>query len=212
MGGRCENVSKVFSWAGKKEDADRLALQAIELIPDDADAQYQAANAFVRRGDIDEGIRRYQRVYELNPDYAANVSASLGFAFALKGDEQKAVEYYRKALELNPDFSDIHYNLATIYEKRGELDAAAGHYQRALTGNPQHFSAQHRLGIVFARQTRWTQAVAQLNQALRLDPNSVEVHLHLGRSWQDKVMSPEHGGNSAGYFVGFQSIRRRSPN
>lgn len=198
------NASKVFSWAGKSDEADRLALQAIELIPDDADAEYQAANAFVRRGDIDEGIRRYQRVYELNPGYAANAHASLGFAFALKGDEQKAMEHYQIALELNPDFSDIHYNLATIFEKHGELDAAAGHYQSAIAGNPQHFFAQHRLGVVFARQTKWTQAVAQFNQALRLDPNSVDVHLHLG-----EVLARQ--GDVAAAREQFRWILRRFP-
>jgi len=198
------NLSKVLSWAGKKEEADRLAQKAIELIPDNPDAEYQAANAFVRQGDLDEGIRRFLRVIELAPHYAPAAHAALGFAFSRKGDEAQSIEHYRRALELNPNFADVHYNLGTILEKRGQLDAAAEHYQQAITGNPQHVTAWHRLGIVFARGERWAAAVAHLNQALQLDPNSVEIHLHLG-----EILARQGDGASA--REQFAWILRRFP-
>ncbi len=175
------NISKVYSWAGKKEDADRIALRALELIPDDPDTIYQAANAHVRLGNIDEGIRLYQRILELMPSYAAAVNASLGFAYAAKGDEDKCIEYYEKALALNPDYSDIHYNLATVFERRGELSDAEEHYTRAITGNEYHYMAQYRLGLVYSLQEKWEAARDQFIRSAELNPTAIEPHLGLGQ-------------------------------
>ncbi|MCC6508084.1 MAG: tetratricopeptide repeat protein [Pirellulaceae bacterium] len=180
-GAALRNVSKVYSWAGKKEDADRIALRALELLPDDAETVYQAANACVRLGQVDKGIQLYQQVIELRPDYAAAAHASLGYAYAVKGDEERCVEQYRRALKLNPNFADIHYNLATILEQRNQLEDARSHYQQAIANNSHHYQAQYRLGLVYALQQEWPLARNQFIEASRLNPTAIEPHLGLGQ-------------------------------
>ena len=175
------NLSKVLSWAGKKEEADGLALRAVQLDPDDAETQYQAGNAFMRCGKIDEAIRCYQRTFELNAEYAAAVNASLGFAYAAKGDQDQAMEYYLKALTLNPNFGDVHYNIGVICEDRGETEDAMRHYRSAVASRPQHFVAHSRLGMLLAKQQKWDEARAQFEQALRINPNFVEARVNLGK-------------------------------
>ena len=81
-----KNLSKVLGWAGKGEEADRLALQSMKLMPNDAEKQRQAGNAYLRRGDVDEAIRRYQRSLELDPT-SYGTQYALGLAFAESGDQ-----------------------------------------------------------------------------------------------------------------------------
>ena len=175
------NISKVYSWAGKKEDADRAALRALELIPDDADTVYQAANAHVRMGNTDEGIRLYQRVAQLNPSYAASVHSSLGYAYGMKGDAAKCIENYQIALQLNPNRADTHYNLANIFEQRDMLPEAVEHYQQSLAINKHDYQAHYRLGLVYAMQKNWALARDQFMEASRLNPTALEPHIGLGR-------------------------------
>ncbi len=174
------NISKVYSWAGKKDDADRVALRALELAPDDADTVYQAANAYVRQGHVDEALRLYRRVAELDPKSAPSVHASLGYAYGVKGEVDKMIEHYQQALALNPSYYDIHYNLATVYESQQKLEQAAEHYRQAIVGNPHHFQAQYRLGLIHAQQQNWPLARRQFEEAIRIDPTAVEPHVGLG--------------------------------
>jgi tetratricopeptide (TPR) repeat protein len=175
------NISKVYSWAGKKEDADRVALRALELAPEDADTVYQAANAFVRLGKVDEAIEMYKKVARLDPAFSISVYASLGYAYGVKGDEAKCLENYLMALQLNPNYSLIQYNVANIYEQRQELDNAVSHYQKAIQGNPQDYQAIYRLGLVYSMQQKWQLAQAQFLEASRLNPSTIEPHLGLGK-------------------------------
>jgi len=175
------NISKVYSWAGKKEDADRAALRALELVPTDADTVYQAANAHIRQGNIDEGIKLYQRVVELNPGYAASVYSSLGYAFGMKGDEAKCIENYQLALKLNPNRSDTHYNLANIYEQKNMLPESIEHYQRSIAINKYNYQAHYRLGIVCSIQKNWMMARDEFITASSLNPTALEPHVGLGR-------------------------------
>jgi tetratricopeptide (TPR) repeat protein len=199
------NISKVYSWAGKKEDADRVALRALELTPDDADTIYQAANAYVRLGEVDKAIALYPKAAELQPEFAASVEASLGYAYGVKGDEDKNIEHYLKALDLDPNYSDIHYNIATIFEKRNELDKAEKHYLRAIAGIPNHVDAHFRLGLVFAKQQRWQQARDRLQAAVKINPTLIEPRLYLG-----KVLIDLGENNSA--LEQFRWILAREPN
>lgn len=204
-GAALRNISKVYSWAGKKEDADRIALRAMELIPDDAETVYQAANANVRLGNVDEGIRLYERVAELNPSYAASVHASLGFAYGVKGDEQKCMEHYQQALKLNPNYPDIHYNLGTILERRQKYVEAEAHYKQAIAGNAHHYQAQYRLGLVYSLQQNWVAAREQFLEAARLNPTALEPHIGLGQ-----VLAIL--GDKAAARVQFQWVLEREPN
>ncbi len=159
----------------------RFGVAHLQLEPNDAETQYQAGNAYVRRGEFDEGIRCYQRTRELNPEYAASVNASLGFAHAAKGDQDQAMTYYLTALAVNPQFGDVHYNLAVIYDGRGEAENAIRHYRSAIASQPQHFLAHNQLGILLAEQQKLDEAQVQFQQALRINPNSVDARLHLGQ-------------------------------
>ena len=198
------NISKVYSWAGKKEDADRVAIRALSLAPEDADTVYQAANASVRLGKIDEAIEMFKTVATLDPTYRISVFASLGYAYGVKGDEAQCLENYLLALKLNPNYSLVQYNVANIYEQRGELDNAVRHYRIAIEGNPQDYQSIYRLGLVYSMQQKWESAQAQFLEASRLNPSTIEPHLGLG-----KVLSAL--GERSAAKAQFNWVLERSP-
>jgi tetratricopeptide (TPR) repeat protein len=178
------NLSKVLAWAGKVDEADRFALQAIQLVDDDAEAEYQAANALMRQGKVDEALARYQRALRLDPT-SPLTHYGLALAWTEKGEPEKVAAHYGRAIDLDPDYSQAHYNLANLWFDQGELDRAAFHYREAARSNPRDADAYNNLGLVLARQGQIAEAKAQFEQAVRVNPRSADAHANLGRAVEE---------------------------
>lgn len=178
------NLSKVLGWAGKTEEADRLAMEAVRLADDDFEAHYQAANALMREGKIDEALDRYTRALRLEPN-SALTHYGLALAWSEKGDPQKAATHYERAIALNPDYADAHYNLGNLYFGGGNLDRAAYHFRQAIRCMPRDSDAYNNLGLVLANQGKIPEAKIQFELAVQANPKSADAHANLGRALQE---------------------------
>ncbi|MDH3640302.1 MAG: tetratricopeptide repeat protein, partial [Gammaproteobacteria bacterium] len=104
------NLAKVLSWAGKNEDAARIAQRAVDSLGDDAESQFVLGNHALETKAWLSAVRHYQRAVNLDPDYAKAYN-NLGIALARLERYREAVEAYRHTLELMPDHANAHYNL-----------------------------------------------------------------------------------------------------
>ena len=88
-------------------------------------------------------------------------------------------------------FSNVHANLATVYENTGQLGAAIRHYQEALTslnwtsldregGVPSQLSVHRGLAGVYWKQRRYTAAEPHYKQVITHDARDVQVTYRLG--------------------------------
>lgn len=184
------NLSKTLGWAGRKDEADRLALQALELSHEDAEALYQAGNAYYERGDLDRALEHYRRSLEMAPN-SWQAHYGIGLVLADRGNIEPAMDHYGQALALNPDFADAHYNLARLYEVRSDLDQAAGHYREAIRIQPEDVFSRNNLGILLARQGDLDAAQQQLEAALRTDPKFADARVNLANVCESRGNAPE---------------------
>ena len=173
------NLSKVLGWAGKRDEADGLALRTAELIPDDSEAQYQAGNAFMRRGNRDEAEQRYRKSQRLDPS-SALPSYGLGLVFLEKRDYARAVQHFERAVEIAPDFRDAQYNLGVAYEALGDLSQASQHYQTAHRLSPEDTDVLNNLGIVNAKRGQYNEAETWFRKAIQSDPRFARAYSNLG--------------------------------
>ncbi len=174
------NLSKVLGWAGKSEEADRLALQALTLASDDAETQYQAGNAFFNQQKFPQALAQYRRCLELDPG-SAPAHYGLGLAYNALGDSEKSLFHYTEALRLNPDFADAHYKLAKMYESRNDLDKAEHHYRETIRLYPEHSLAWNDLGVVHAKRGDYETARKYFTKALAIDPDMAEAGVNLAQ-------------------------------
>jgi len=98
----------------------------------------------VYRGDIDGGIREFQRERAINPNYAI-VHYKLGGAYSRK-DRERAIPFLERAVWPNPDFSGPYILLGKAYLKKNELATAEGMLREAIRIGPQNSSAHYLLG------------------------------------------------------------------
>jgi tetratricopeptide (TPR) repeat protein len=104
------NLSMVLGWAGKFEDARRLALQSLEVIPEDGEARYRAGRYEEALGNVDEAIKHYRLVRETESAFV-DAANNLGAIYARRGDFPQAIEWFQKVLARQPGHVAAQENL-----------------------------------------------------------------------------------------------------
>ena len=153
------NLSKVFSWAGKMEDAYRAAKKALELYPGDAETHYQVGNLAQHLGKTDEAVERLRYL--------------VGF------DLKPGVSFYVKA----------HVQLAGILSERGDYAACERVVRKLLTLDPDNAAGRQQWLTLLTLQGRQliqngkpAEAAEKLGEVVRLQPDNFEVRIQLAVS------------------------------
>jgi tetratricopeptide (TPR) repeat protein len=184
------NLSKVLGWAGKRDEAARVALRAVDMLPDNVEAQYEAGNAFFERKSYDEARRCFRRTLELNSNFAP-AYYGLGLVDSAQGNEAAAVARFRRAVDIDPSFSDAHYNLGNSLMALDRLDDASREFQEAVRLTPDNFYACNNLGVIAGRRREFAEAEKWFRRALDVAPAFVDAHVNLGRVCEDQDRKQE---------------------
>ena len=159
------------------------SLQALEmaaqLLPNDAGAHNNLANALGRLGRLDEAVAHYRRTLRQRPDFA-EAHNNLGHALLDLGQFDGAAASCRRAAELKPGLAEAHDNLGSAQLALGRLDDALASYRRALEIEPGFAEAHSNLGNVWLELGRIDEALASHRRALAIDPNLAGAHNNLG--------------------------------
>jgi len=183
QGAALRNLAKVLDWAGKVDEAARMARRAAKLLRDDPENLHTLGRAALARGDFDEAIRRFRRALELAPDYS-EPHTPLGRALAAKGEFDRAVLHFRRALKGKPDYAEAHYNLANALSSQERQEEAIAHFRKALSLQPDYPEAHNNLGNLFASRGEFKAAIRHFQLALQSRPASAECHYNLGAAFQ----------------------------
>lgn len=113
------NLSKVLGWAGKLEEAGRLAVKAVGIAPELAEAHYQAGLTAQLNHQLEEAIGHYRRALELAPE-VATAHGNLAAALEESGSTLQAILHYRRAIALlGTDASPYRQQLVATLERLG---------------------------------------------------------------------------------------------
>jgi tetratricopeptide (TPR) repeat protein len=115
---------------------------------ENAIAHTNLAEAFFKKGKMDDAIEQSRKALALDPLQSVAHSA-MGLAFLQKRQLDEATAHLQKAVELTPA-SGNHSNLAVALMQMGRIDEAVAHYIRALELNPDAVDAQTNLAWVLA--------------------------------------------------------------
>jgi mannose/cellobiose epimerase-like protein (N-acyl-D-glucosamine 2-epimerase family)/Tfp pilus assembly protein PilF len=161
----------------------RDSLQALEmaaqLLPNDAGAHNNLANALGRLGRLDDAVAHYRRALRQSPDFA-EAHNNLGHALLDLGQFDEAAASCRRAAELKPGLAEAHDNLGSAQLALGRLDDALASYRRALEIEPDFAEAHSNLGNLWLEFGRIDEALGSYRQAIAIDPNLAEAHNNLG--------------------------------
>jgi predicted O-linked N-acetylglucosamine transferase (SPINDLY family) len=73
------------------------------------------------------------------------------------------------------------FNQALAAHRAGQLDLAASLYRQILSHSKKQFAPLHLLGVIEGQRGNLAEGIRQISKAIKLDPNSADAYLNLGR-------------------------------
>ncbi|MFQ3639144.1 MAG: tetratricopeptide repeat protein, partial [Chloracidobacterium sp.] len=93
----------------------------------------------------------------------------------LENQSDLAAEKLAQVIQIAPDYSDAHFLLGRVHERRGDLPAAVNALKAAVFWNPKLTAAHVLLGRILLTQGERARAAAHIRQALDLSPNDPDA-------------------------------------
>lgn len=166
------NLAKTLSWAGKAEEAGRLAKSAEALLSGDSESAAIHGSGAAAQGDWDAAIAQYEKALAAAPG-DTKTRFNLGVALQKSGDIERAIKEYQQVLEEDPKFADAAMNLGVLCHQDGDLRMAIAFYRKALAARPEYAEAHANLGQALLESGNTREAFNSFNEALRIDPKCV---------------------------------------
>jgi tetratricopeptide (TPR) repeat protein len=145
--------------------------KALEINPENVEAQVALGSVLLSQGGLDEARRHLTEALSRDP---ANSEACmlLGAVFERQGDFLEAMERYRHALEIDPEHAMVHQSMGRLALAMGSTDEGRKHLLESARLDPGNASPYIDLAHSFLRQQRQDQAIAMYREALQRAPDS----------------------------------------
>lgn len=173
------NVAKVLSWAGKVDEADRLALQAAEHLPNDAEALRMAGYAKLRLNQTAEAKPLFEAALRMGGDDARALSG-LGEVYTRCGQHEAARDCFSRAVAVDPQHAPAQFNLGNSLRILGQLEEAEAAYRKAISLAPDQPDTHKNLGLVLFALGDVERTVHEFEAALALEDHVPQRHADLG--------------------------------
>jgi len=161
-----------------------LARRAVEIDPDNSDAQNELGDLYRRIGSSRGAVEAYRRALELRPDHPEAARKLAMVLDTLKPLEESAAAH-RRAIEQEPGNAEHLYALAAVCRDMGDIGAAVETLKQALAIRPEAH-AFRRLGATLCAIGRRDEAAATYEAWLRAEPDSpLAPHLLAACSGKD---------------------------
>jgi len=173
------NLAKVLNWAGKVDEADRLALKAVEHLPDDFEAQRMTGYAMLRLNQVAEAKACFEAALRMEPNDVRALSG-LGNVYDRLGQHEAARDCFARAVAVDPKQAPSHFNLGNALRNLGQLEEAEAAYRRAIALAPDQPDSHKNLGLVLFAQGDVPGTVREFETALALENHVPQRHAELG--------------------------------
>ncbi len=179
------NQGSILSQKGRIDEAIAEFRKALEIRPNDVEANNSLGTALLQRGQVDEAMAHFQKALELQPNNAVTHD-NLGVVLLRKGQVDKAITQFHKALEIQPSNPEAHYNLGLALRQKGQVDEAIAQFKRAVELQPNSAVHRYNFGYALVQKGQVDEAITQFHKALEIQPDSAIAHHNLGTALLQK--------------------------
>ncbi|MBW8890150.1 MAG: tetratricopeptide repeat protein [Fibrobacteres bacterium] len=177
LGEGLHNLAKVVNWAGKHDDAARIAERALAVDTESLEAIWSSlfvGAARERAGREAEAIPHYRRAVRLdttNPMSHHYLADALGRL----GDRSGAASEYAKVVELDPGDADAQGKLGILLATGGRPVDAVPHLRAALNQWPDRADLKTTLGDALLKSGDAGEAESDFRAALARNPRDARA-------------------------------------
>jgi Flp pilus assembly protein TadD len=180
-------AAEFLALRGRSEDAEDKLEEALMTEPALAEAEQALGFILLKKNDLDEAQKHFDRAVQLDPKDALNFYGQGVVAMAQAGNgpvPPGAFEAFEKSTSLNPDFAPAWGNLALLYSQRNETLAKA-------------LADAKRAAALAPGEGRYQQAVAALQDRLSNPDEARRASASSQQSASDRASADRPGDLTA---------------
>jgi tetratricopeptide (TPR) repeat protein len=122
---------------------------------------FEAGEAALRAGKLDEAGRNFHRVLAIDPS-SAGAYANLGVIEMRLKQWPQALAMLRKAEKLAPMVAGIRLNIGLVYFRQNDFLRAIEPFESVVKQDPDSYQARYLLGLCYFFNDRWSDAINAL--------------------------------------------------
>ncbi len=186
--------------------------EKINLNPKGANPEevYKVANYYFNNQLLDEALRYYQLLLELNPNHKMGLF-ELGGIYSNLGNLEEAIKCWQKIISIDPHFTRAHFNLALAYSKLKKYSEALSELQITLSlvrqsGDPiglekrilqeiqriqnlqtnlnptilEDIDTQKQYALILLKKGDFNNALNAFKDVIKVKPDDIESLLNIG--------------------------------
>jgi len=163
---------------GHIKDAFSALLKAADLLPQDAEAQYNLANAYYDEHQLNRAEHYYLKSLKLDVKFA-KAHYNLGSVYKDQAEFARAEASYRKALALIPANAHLYFNLGQVLSGQGKVAEAETSFLNALEIDQGYVDAYYQLSQVYQKLDEPVKAEICLRKVIDLKPDFADAYFNL---------------------------------
>lgn len=171
---------------------------------------YKVANYYFNNQLLDEALRYYQLLLELNPNHKMGLF-ELGGIYSNLGNLEEAIKCWQKIISIDPHFTRAHFNLALAYSKFKKYSEALSELQITLSlvrqsGDPiglekriiqeiqriqnlqtninttllEDIDTQKQYALILLKKGDFNNALNAFKDVIKIKPDDIESLLNIG--------------------------------
>lgn len=136
----------------------------------------RASELQAQQGELEEAIKRIQRLRGQTPAFAENLWLVEVNLLIDQDEQEHALSAASAALEQHPDNIELRYARAMLFDATGETEQAEQDLRSIIEAQPENAVALNALGYILSIRTkRLDEARSFIEQALRIDPDNPAI-------------------------------------
>lgn len=179
-----QDIQKVVSLlrGGKEDEAVARAQKLCKAHPDLPLAANLLGAAWMRKGQVAEARKAFERALHLDPKYA-EARDGLGRALMALGDLAGAEKAFRQVLKEIPDHAATMGNLGLLLCRKGETEPGIAALRHALNRDPKNRDIRLALGAQLSTGRMAAEAVEVLKEGIAQGDTRPIVYLRLAQAY-----------------------------
>ena len=166
------NLAKVTHWAGKHEEAVRIARKAISVDTLDKEAFssfFLVGTALHRQHQVEEALKYYQGAYGIDSNHH-QLNQYMGKLYLEQAKYPQAYRHFNHALKIQPDDLETRQELGLLSFRLKKYSEALEHFKALVARRPSSPNLRYNLGKAFLLTGNTRKASLEWNKTLRLSP------------------------------------------
>jgi len=172
---------------------------AIQINPNDVEAYYKRAAAYMLEHDYDSAFKDFNKAIEINPDYTPAITKR-GLIYVIKKKYNLAMKDFNRAIELDPGYSSAYLNRGICHYEMGHTDLVPNDLNKVfeMSSDPELLKQARQLLIMcqeansrlecdkakaYIKKGKNDQAITNLIKVTESNPSDAYAYFLLGMAY-----------------------------